>query len=430
MIRIDDRSFDRAAMAEASARIADIHDFHPGGRYAVCLADTAEWLAALFALKEMNASVLPINPAMPREAARALARRAGCEHLILHGGHAERLGPPAASPGAEGRLLQMSSGTTGAPKCVARSWSDVDTEIRTYVATFREPEGMTPVVACPTTHAYGLICGVLVGLARGAVPIVVNTDNPKQLLRLLLETEKPLLYSSPAMLNTLARLMPADRTIHAVMTSGTLLPEAWFSRIRASADHLFQQYGCSEAGCIAINPDLRSAEDMGFVLPHLALRDPGSEAAPAEIVVTGASGDIRTRDLGYRRDDGMLVFTARLDDTINVAGLNVYPSEVEDVVMTMPRVTDAVAFRKMDPVAGERVALVFSASAALAPHDVRAFCAERLARHQLPMEILQVRQVPRQANGKISRREVAALHATGKLAMVGAHDAEAAFHDA
>jgi acyl-CoA synthetase (AMP-forming)/AMP-acid ligase II len=167
MIRIDDRSFDHAAMAEASARLATLYDLQPDGRYGVCLADTADWLATFFALKDMGASVLPINPSLPRDAARAMARRAGCDHLILHGGHVERLAPSAApDAGAAGRLLQMSSGTTGAPKCVARSWRDVDTEIETYVATFREPEGMTPIVACPTTHAYGLICGVLVGLKR------------------------------------------------------------------------------------------------------------------------------------------------------------------------------------------------------------------------------------------------------------------------
>jgi 3,4-dihydroxybenzoate---[aryl-carrier protein] ligase len=425
MIRIEDTYFDRAAMAAASHRAADAHDLRPEGRYAVCLADPVEWLATFFALKEMGASVLPIHPATPRAAARALAVRAGCDTLILHGGHSEKL-VGSGSTAASGELLQMSSGTTGAAKCIARPWSDVETEIESYVATFRDPEGMTPIVACPTTHAYGLICGLLVGIRRGATPVVVGTDNPKHLLKLVLETEKPLLYSSPAMLDTLARLMPEGRQVHAAMTSGTLLPEAWFARIRASATHLFQQYGCSEAGCIAINPDMRASEDMGYVLPHLALRDGGTAEEPAEIVIDAPSGEIRTRDLGFARDDGMLVFMARMDDTINVAGLNVYPQEVEDVVMAMPHVTDAVAFRKPDPIAGERVGLVLSASRPVPAQDVRRFCAERLARHQLPMEIVQIRTVPRQANGKISRREVAALHAAGKLAQVTAED----FHDA
>ena len=84
--------------------------------------------------------------------------------------------------------------------------------------------------------------------------------------------------------------------------------------------------------------------------------------------------------------------------------------------MIMPDVTDAVAFRKADRFAGERVALLFSASQSLAPQSVREWCSRHLASHQLPMEILQVGTIPRQANGKISRRDVAERHAAGEFA--------------
>jgi acyl-coenzyme A synthetase/AMP-(fatty) acid ligase len=211
-----------------------------------------------------------------------------------------------------------------------------------------------------------------------------------------------LLYSSPAVLLTLARLMPEGERLHAAMTSGTVLPEPWFARIRARTTQLFQQYGCSETGCIAVNPDVTDAADMGFVLPHHSVACSNSAVAPSEMIVSGPNGDIATRDLGYYRPDGMLVFVSRLDDTINVSGLNVYPREVEDVVMSMPSVTDAVAFRKADTLAGEGPA-------------VRQWCAQNLASHQLPMEIVQVDAIPRQANGKISRREVAAQHAAGQF---------------
>ncbi len=111
----------------------------------------------------------------------------------------------------------------------------------------------------------------------------------------------------------------------------------------------------------------------------------------------------------------MLVFVSRLDDMINVSGLNVYPKDVEDAVMAMPAITDAVAFRKNDRFAGERVALLFSADVPVAPQAVREWCSRQLAGHQLPMEILQVDAVPRQANGKISRRDVAARHLAGEF---------------
>lgn len=414
MLQIDDRAYGQAEFEDRIETMAEAAglDRATGGRLAVCFPETADWLALFFAIRACGASVLPIHPGTPYDAALKLARTAGCDRLYYNSTIPEEIGERI---GGEGQLLQMSSGTTGAPKCIARSWSEIDAEVRSYVDTFREPETMTPVVACPTTHSYGLICGILVALERGQTPLILNTANPKYLLRRLRETERPLLYSSPAILHTLARLTPEGEKLHAVMTSGTLLPEAWFGTIRAKADLVFQQYGCSEAGCIAINPDLTAAGDMGYVLPHLSLETGGSADAPGEIVVTRNGRPIATRDLGYRRADGMLVFVSRLDDMINVSGLNVYPAQVEEAVMTMPDVTDAVAFRREDRFAGERVGLVFSARTAVSPLDIRAWCMPRLASHQLPTEIVQVDAVPRQANGKISRREVAARFAAGEF---------------
>lgn len=184
---------------------------------------------------------------------------------------------------------------------------------------------------------------------------------------------------------------------------------------------MFQQYGCSESGCIAINPDMRASEDMGFVLPHLAVETGTSAEDTGEIVVGCPDGaKAHTRDLGYRRNDGMLVFLSRVDDMINVSGLNVYPKDVEDVVMAMPGIMDAVAFRRSDRFAGERVALLFSASEPVAPQAVREWCSRQLASHQLPMEMLQVDAVPRQANGKISRREVASRYLAGEFSPAAA----------
>jgi 3,4-dihydroxybenzoate---[aryl-carrier protein] ligase len=415
MIQIDDRIYDREHFAAASARHVERLGLEERrGRYAVCFADTAEWLSLFFAIRSAGATVLPIHPGTPYPAARALAVKAGCDGLLYDSLSAEPLGEPASSAG-EGTLLQMSSGTTGEPKCIARTWAEIDREVETYVSTFREPQEMSPVIACPTTHSYGLICGILVALRRGQRPVIVNTANPKYILKTLREVERSLLYSSPAILNTLARLLPEGEKIHAVMTSGTLLPDTWFAQIRARARHMFQQYGCSEAGCIAINPEVEASADMGFALPHQTV-ETGMGEAPQEIVISAAGRRIHTRDLGYRRPDGMLVFVSRMDDMINVSGLNVYPQDVEDAVMAMPAVTDAVAFRRADRFAGERVGLVFSAEERLSREDVREWCLKNLGQHQVPTEILQLDAVPRQANGKINRREIAALHEAGRLA--------------
>jgi len=243
---------------------------------------------------------------------------------------------------------------------------------------------------------------------------VVNTANPKHLIKVLRETERPILYSSPAMLHTLARLLPSGEKVYAIMTSGTLLPESWFSTIRAKAERFYQQYGCSEAGCVAINSDLTHPADMGRILPRFTLAEEGSAEAPVEIVLNGITR-IGTKDLGYVRADGMLVFISRLDDTVNVSGLNVYPRDVEDQAIAVDDVTDAVAFRVPDSFAGERVALVYSANRMMPSSELRERLIAVLQPHQVPMHLVQVAEVPRQANGKISRREIARRFLDGEF---------------
>ncbi|ACF01141.1 AMP-dependent synthetase and ligase [Rhodopseudomonas palustris TIE-1] len=415
MIQVGDRFYDQAIVQTMGARAAEAVGLsdRPELSFAVCLSDPAEFLALLLAIREAGASVLPIHPSTPRAAARRLAIDLGCQRLVTDELAIEDLGGEDPGPGG---LLQTTSGTTGEPKRIARSWAEIDREIDSYVATFVAPQDMTPLIACPITHSYGLICGVLVALRRGQVPHILGTANPKYLIARLRQTRQPLLYSSPAMLHAIARLLPAGEMIHAAMTSGTLLPDQWLMTIRARTTHLFQQYGCSEAGCVAINPNLSASGDMGAPLPHLRV-EAGDTDQPREIVLHVGDRAIRTADLGYTKADGTLVFVGRLDDTINVSGLNVYPKEVEDVV-AMPGVTDAVVFRQLDSLAGERVAVAFSAEHSIAPADLRNWCIKNLAAHQVPMETVRLPRLPRQANGKISRREIAALHAEGRLELL------------
>ncbi|ATF20681.1 AMP-binding protein [Phaeobacter gallaeciensis] len=389
-------------------------------RYALRMRDTGLGLATLLYLKNHKAGVFPIHADIPAEAAKQMATKAGCDWFLEDDLVPQPL-PLQPSQAVSARpgtnvLVQMSSGTTGAAKVITRSWDSIATEVRHYASFFASAAEMTPVIACPVTHSYGLIPGVLVALHRDHVPVIIDAVNPKYILRRLREVPNPVLYTSPAMLHTLAKLLPRDAKLNAAVTSGTVLPDPWFQLIRARTRHLFQQYGCSEVGCIAINQDLQAPCDVGQPLPHLDLQA-GAPDTPSPVRVRLAAEEpapmdairanwVETGDLGYLAADGGLVFTARADDMINVAGLNVYPQDVERAVMGLPGVEDAVAFRLPDPQAGARVGLLF-VSATVSEAQLRAQCANLLADHQKPTLLHRLPVLPRQANGKISRREIA-----------------------
>lgn len=387
-------------------------------RIAICLEDNATWLALCFFLKRQQVSVMPIHPSTPLQTAIRLAERADCNRLYYH-----NLSLPVSirsetKAQETAGLIQMSSGTTGEPKCINRSWRSIDTEIASYVKSFTKPENMTPIVACPVTHSYGLICGVMVALARGQTPHIVTDINPKYLIKTLQNCQRPLLYSSPTMLQGLIRLWPKNSKIHAAMTSGTIMSRPVFEQLSPYITHLFQQYGCSEAGCVAINQNMTCTQDVGTPLPHLKVSSSNRAEQPEEIIVTVESDVagqpaqvIHTQDLGYlhNNEEGetMLRFVARLDDTIIVAGLNVYPQDVEDIILRHPDIVDAVVFKVDDHFAGQRVCLQFTAQKTLDERTLRHWCTEQLASYQVPHRILQVTGIERLPNGKVNRKKIA-----------------------
>ncbi|MDH2325543.1 IucA/IucC family protein [Cereibacter sp. SYSU M97828] len=381
--KIDDRLVDPAALT-----LPDLLAGRDPARTRVALhmTDKAEYLAQVLRLRAAGASCYPIHPETPRDQALDLARRAGCTLF-----NAEPIGPDSEGPGV---LIQMSSGTTGAPKVIARTWAEIETEVNAYIRHF--PNDFTPVIAAPVTHSYGLIAGVMVGLGRGRVPVVLDSANPKTILRQLAAVDNPLLYAAPTLLHVLARLAGAGGLPAHVMTSGTVLPQPWFDTIKGAAQGVFQQYGCSEKGCVALTDTPACPEDMGAPLPHVRVL--AGTDAPGPVTIDG----IPTGDLGTIDARGHLIFAGRAAEVIDVAGINVYPAEIERVAMTAPGITDAVAFALPDPVSNQRPALAFTGTAT--PEDLDAFLAANLSPRQRPVRLIPMPALPRGPGGKVSRR--------------------------
>ncbi len=376
-----------------------------GRRIAACLSDPAEWIALAFYLRDQGASVAPLHPNTPLEAARRAARRMRCDTLLFE--HAEVAVSldevEMAVAGASPALLQMSSGTTGEPKCVERSWDSVEREIASHGRALGASGELAPLLACPVTHSYGLISGVLSSLARRLRPTVLVNINPKYVIRRALEAEGRLLYASPTLLNVVTRLLADGRAPCAVMTSGAPLPAPWFDELRRRFRQVLQQYGCSEVGCISLARSPGAANEVGVPLDHLRVTAGESARSPAEVRVEVDAREVRTRDIGFLDERG-LHFLGRADDTINVAGVNVYPLEVEEVLLEFPGLVEAVVHKRADPFAGERVCARFVARGEVELDALRRHCVARLSPFSVPLEMRQVDEIPRLENGKLDRR--------------------------
>ncbi|WP_444997300.1 AMP-binding protein [Aliikangiella sp. IMCC44359] len=415
MLTINDDFYSNADFTQQQQSYASIEVINQHKAIAVCVEDSFIWLTLCYYLKSQQISAMPIHPSIPLDTAKSMAEKAGCSLLIYrdlsqlieltNNEHSNDLSI------AQAGLIQMSSGTTGEPKCILRSWTDIDIEIENYCQAFSDADSMTPVVACPITHSYGLICGVMVALKRGQTPKIITSINPKYLIKVLQACQQPLLYSSPVMLQGLLRLWPKNSKLFAAMTSGSTMSQQVFEQIAARVEKLYQQYGCSEAGCLSISQHLQTANDLGQSLPHVAISCSSNKEQPSEIVayIKTPLGTkiVNTQDLGYLNAKGSLCFLARLDDTIIVSGLNVYPIEVENIILKHPQVTDAVIFKIDDQFAGQRVCLQYVASPAIEPGILRQWCSKKLAPFQVPQVLQPVTEIMRMANSKVNRKQLA-----------------------
>jgi fatty-acyl-CoA synthase len=407
MLAINDVTLDRTHF---DARFAEFerlpHLKHSAGqRYAVCMPEAERWLSLCLYLRDNGASVVPLHPSTPLEAAKRLARRMRASQLLFHD-ETQGIALEGATRDDSGMLVQLSSGTTGEPKCIERTWASVDQEVESYVEALGELGSRAPLLACPVTHSYGLISGVLSSLRRGVTPVVLTNINPKYVMRRAEARRHALLYASPTLLNVLVKLLGDSPGLCPVMTSGAPQRDSWFNELRQRSARVLQQYGCSELGCISLNLDTQAAFEVGVPLGHLSVLAGVTKAAPEEIRVQVGGHVTSTRDLGYFNERG-LCFVSRLDDTINVAGINVYPREVEEVILEFRGVEEAVVYKRTDSYAGERVCLKFTAVSTLDLAELRRFCVEQLTPFAVPLEMQQVTTIPKLENGKINRRQLA-----------------------
>lgn len=414
MIFLNDEHFDKNYFEQCykTFKQHDVLGSCQGKRITVCISDAALWIALCLYARDYGISVFPLPAGTPEEALRRRAKLSGSHYQVMADSmetllsNIEKISDHQDD--AEPVLVQMSSGTTGEPKCINRTWVSIDIELQNYITHFTSLATMTAVVACPVNHSYGLICGILASIKRGSQPVVITNLNPKYILNKVRETASAILYSSPALITTITMMVKADQPIHAIMTSGTLMQATWLEQAASKCEKLYQQYGCSEVGCIALGGDIRSIHDQGVPLPHLIVQSGSSPDEPREIVVTTENNlTVCTRDLGYLDANNRLHFISRIDEMINVAGLNVYPAEVEEVVMGMPAVCDAVVFKKSHAFGNDQVCLQFVAEQNIADEDIRTWCSQYLNKYQVPIQISQVEKIDRLPNGKVSRKALA-----------------------
>ncbi len=354
----------------------------------------------------------------------------------------------APAPRATGRIVMLTSGTTGTPKGATRTLG-AGALAPLAVAGLLDLARIKPtprsgaplVVAPPLFHLYGLI-GLMAAFGLGSPIVIRRRFDAEATLASVAEHRAEVLLAVPTMLGRIMDLPAPALSRHdcsslRMIVSGAapLPPELGSAVMDQFGEILYNGYASTEvgAGTLATARDLRRApgtvgrpvagvkirilDDEGLELP--AGRT-GRIFVGSPMLFDGYSGGggketidglMSTGDVGHFDRGGRLFIDGRDDDMILSGGENVFPQEVEETLVAHADVEDAAVFGVKDPDFGQRLAafVVLKPDATVSREELKLYVKAQLARHKVPREIAFVEELPRTSTGKLQRRRLTEL---------------------
>jgi long-chain acyl-CoA synthetase len=429
----------------------------PGDRVAALAGNGLEFVIIRDAATTLDLVLVPVNPKLARGEVRDLVAWSGAKMLLVD--HGDRPVPDgietwyaddllrigesvtparARDPGAIGATILFTSGTTGRPKGCLRPAAAEAARAAELTRTFGLVASDVHLVVCPLAHSAP---GIFMRACRaaGAKTVILPKFEAATLLAALAEHRATLCFLVPTQVERLLAMPAAERaaadwsTVRAVIVAGA--PFAAPSKARfvewLGPGKLWEFYGASETGTISVLGPHEPPGEPGCVgRPPpgvtIELRDPEGRAVPSgqvgEVFVAsptlmhGYLGEppiapgalISVGDLGRFDELGRLVLVDRKHDTIITGGVNVYPAEVERVLLEHEHVAAAVVCGVPDADWGERVVALVAAREGtdLDGAALRAWLHQRVAGFKVPKEIRVVAfaDLPLGSSGKPLRR--------------------------
>jgi acyl-CoA synthetase (AMP-forming)/AMP-acid ligase II len=353
--------------------------------------------------------------------------------LIARGDDSE-LSPPLE----RGRVVLLTSGTTGTPKGAPRMHPDSMEPAAALLSKIPLKAMQTTVIAAPMFHSWGYAHFNL-GLPLSSTLVLRRKFDPEETLRAVAQHRASVLAVVPVMLQRLLEL--GEQTIarydlHAlrvIALSGSALPGELATRaMDAFGEVLYNLYGSTEVAwaTIATPEDLRAAPGtagrppMGTVVK--LLDEEGRVARPGEagrIFVANAmmfegytdgggkeivGGLMSTGDTGRFDEQGRLFVEGRDDEMIISGGENVFPREVEDLLADHRKIAEVAVVGVDDEEFGQRLKafVVLDDGAELSEEEVQDHVRKNLARFKVPREVVFLERLPRNETGKVLKRKL------------------------
>lgn len=388
-----------------------------GGRQHISMPNGRAWLGAFWSAMAGGGIVAPLNPhAKPDEV-----------DYIKSDFYSGTVDEPDV------RVVQYTAGTTGRPKGALLTGDGLLTVAGGHSKSWRLNPGDVIFIPNPMTHIMGLILGVLMPAVSGTTVLTMERFEPAAALELI-ERHRPVaMAGTPTHYHMLVEHPDISRrdvsSLRFGLAGGAASTPEDVMRVmdRLGLEALLNGYGMSEA-CGSISrteigdPIEAHALTAGRPMPWLdiRLRDGQLDIRGRPVCrayhgqsrpAVDAEGWFATGDLFDLDQDGRLVFRGRLVDVITVGGFNVYPAEVERVLVQHPAVLQAAVVGVPDARLGSvPVAFVRAQPGAhLDAQSLADFCDERLSGYKVPREIREVDALPLNSAGKVEKYKLREL---------------------
>ena len=421
-----------------------------GDRVVLAVPNGASFVGALITLLEAGACPLLLHFKTPSSEIVRYAQRFGCRYAIrahddgnsrtddilrtgqlcvdetnLQWCEFENDGPGDTK--LRGVPLHPTSGSTGLPKIALRPGFCAIEEARHYVETMRITAADSIVAFPPMSHAYGYGMSVMVPLLSGASILTTQRFSVQKLQNAMRDYTVSVLPTVPSMLPALSRIRGGRwDCMRWVLAAGSVLPHNVAVDFRKSTGvTCCPLYGTTETGGISVatvsngsyvdgrvGPAMKGVEtsilpepDLGANIGRLAVRSSsmmtGYLDEQGNITRPFSDGWFSTGDLAITNDPESLHLRGRDSDVINVHGMKVVPSEVEEVLIRMSRVREAKVYAG----AGKHNTQSVLAAVATEPDtdvgEVETYCQQHLVYYKQPQSIYLVDALPRSPAGKI-----------------------------
>ena len=342
-------------------------------------------------------------------------------------------------------VILYTSGTTGQPKGAELTHNNLMMNSMACVEIEHLSHRDCQLIALPLFHSFGQIAQMSASVTAAATMVLLPRFDPQAAIQLMLDNKVTVFAGVPTMYIALLEALRAGRAdqlarlkshLRLGISGGASLPVEILNAFNEQLDiKLLEGYGLSETSPVASFNRLDGDRLPGSVGQSIAgveikIVDSDDNALPpgerGEVVIRGhnimkgyfhrpdatasaiRNGWFHTGDIGTLDDRGNLFIVDRLKDMIIRGGYNVYPREIEEVLISHPAVQMVAVVADPDPRLGEEVhaCVVLHPDQAANANDLQTWCKERLASYKYPRLISFHRQLPMTATGKILKRKI------------------------